>query len=125
MVQYQDRLRFENLVVWQKAQKLGRLIYEISSTGSLAKDFALKNQMRRAVISIFSNIAEGQGRFSTKEYLHYLSIANGSTYELISQVHFARELGFIEDQESSNIVGLCNEVSLMIKALRKSRAETL
>jgi len=113
--------RFENLIVWQKAQRLALLIYEKSATGPFAKDYPLKGQIRRAAISIFSNIAEGQGRFSPKEYRHYLSISNGSVYELISQVHFARKLGYLTAAESEAILNLCSETSKMIKGLRNSK----
>jgi len=96
------------------------LIYRASSTGQFAKDYALKNQIRRAALSISSNIAEGQGRFGPKEFRNYLSIANGSIYEVISQVHFARDLGYVTPIEAEDILARCSEVSRMVKGLRNS-----
>jgi len=112
--------RFEDLLVWQKAKELGLLVYGVSGTGEFGKDYAIKNQIRRAVISISSNIAEGQGRMGPKSFSNYLSIANGSTYEVISQIHFARDLGYLTPIEAEEILARCSEVSRMVKGLRNS-----
>ena len=112
--------RFEDLNVWVRAQELGEIIFELTATNPFAKAFSLKDQARRAVLSISSNIAEGQGRFSKKEFRHYLSIANGSTYEVISLTHFARRTGHLSDFNAEDILGRCSEISRMIKGLRNS-----
>ena len=112
--------RFEDLIVWQKAQDLGVMIYSTSGKGQFAKDYGIKNQIRRAGLSISSNIAEGQGKYSNKEFRNYLSIANGSVYEVISLIHFAEKLGFISKAEALNVLSKCSEISKMIKGLRNS-----
>ena len=115
-----DKHRFENLVVWQKAQDLALVVYKQTSVGPFAKDYVLCNQIRRAAISIFSNIAEGKGRFSRKENRHFLAIANGSTYEVISQIHFAEKLGYMTEIEAKKLLDRCSEISRMLKGLRNS-----
>ena len=112
--------RFEDLKVWQKAQDLGVFIYETTDIGELAKDYGIRNQIRRASLSISSNIDEGQGRYSSKEFRNYLSIANGSVYEVISLIHFAGRLRLIEKDVASMIILNCTEISKMIKGLRNS-----
>jgi four helix bundle protein len=112
--------RFEDLLVWNKAQNLGQFIYELTATGNLAKDFSLKDQIRRAVLSISSNIAEGQGRYSNKEFRRYLAIANGSTYEVISLIRFAQGVGHMTQIEADRVIEKCSEISRMIKGLRNS-----
>ena len=112
--------RFEDLHVWKKAQALGQLIYELTATGNLTRDFSLKDQIRRAALSISSNIAEGQGRYSNKEFRNYLSIANDSTYEVISLTRFAHGVGHITHIEAEEVVERCSEISRMIKGLRNS-----
>ena len=112
--------RFEDLHVWKKAQALGQLIYELTATGNLVRDFSLKDQIRRAVLSISSNIAEGQGRYSNKEFRRYLSISNGSTYEVISLTRFAHGVGHITRIKAEDVVERCSEISRMIKGLRNS-----
>jgi four helix bundle protein len=112
--------RFEDLIVWQKAQDLGVMIYSTSGDGLFAKDHGIKNQIRRASLSVSSNIAEGQGKYSNKEFRNYLAIANGSVYEVISLIHFAEKLKLVSQVEAMTIISKCSEVSKMIKGLRNS-----
>ncbi|MCJ7500176.1 four helix bundle protein [bacterium] len=112
--------RFEDLIVWQKAQDLGVIIYSTSGSGQFARDFGIKNQIRRASLSVSSNIAEGQGRYSNKEFKNYLSIANGSLYEVISLIHFSEKLNLVTRVEALTIISKCSEISKMIKGLRNS-----
>lgn len=111
---------FEELHVWQKAQALGLFIYELTATGYLSRDFSLKDQIRWAALSISSNIAEGQGRYSNKEFRRFLSIANGSTYEVISLIQFSNKIGYLDKTEADIIIENCSEISRMIKGLRNS-----
>lgn len=74
--------RFEDIESWKLAREVTKLIYEISSSGSFSRDFALVNQIRRASISILSNIAEGFERSGNKEFLQFLAIAKGSCGEV-------------------------------------------
>ena len=110
--------RFEDLIVWQKAMDLSKEIYRITSQGRFAKDRGLKDQIRRASVSILSNIAEGFGKYSNQEFKKYLAIANGSSFEVRAQLHLGRELDYIGDLEAEIIIKLCVEVSRLIAALR-------
>lgn len=111
--------RFEKLNVWKKAKNLSVEIYRLTSIEPFSKDWSLKDQIRKAAISIPSNIAEGQGRFGKREFQNYLSIANGSTYEVMTQIHIARDPGYITPMEAADLIGRYTEVSKMIKGLRK------
>ena len=86
---------YKDLIAWQKSMQLAKEVYVL--TKNLPKDelFSLTNQLRRAAVSIFSNIAEGNGRLSRKEYLHFLSIARGSKSEVETQLLFCVELGCV------------------------------
>ncbi len=91
--------RFEDIESWKKARGCTRLIYEMSSQGNFTRDFALRDQIRRAVISIMSNIAEGFERGGDKEFIQFLSIAKGSCGEVRSQLFAAFDQNYItEDQ---------------------------
>ena len=113
---------FEQLIVWQKSAVIAELIHEITSQGDISKDYWFKNQIRSAGISISSNIAEGYGRYSDKEFMRFLSIANGSTYEVRSQVLIAQRLRYVADDNAQKITNMCLEVSRMIEGLRKTIA---
>lgn len=112
--------RFEDLNVWVKAQDLGEIIFKLSATYPFSKEFSLKDQIRRAALSISSNIAEGQGSFSRKEFRYYLSVANGSTYEVISLIHFAKKTGYVSVCDVEDIHSGCSEISRMLKGLGKN-----
>lgn len=113
---------FEQLIVWQKAAVITELIHEMTSQGVFSKDYWFKNQIRSAGISISSNIAEGFGRYSDKEFMRFLSIANGSTYEARSQIRIAQRLRYVTDDNAQKITNMCLEVSRMIEGLRKTIA---
>ena len=86
---------FKNLIVWQKAMALVKAVYALSKQFPSEERYALTDQIRRAVISIPSNIAEGNGRASNADYGHFLSIARGSLYETMTQLQVAVDLGYI------------------------------
>ena len=88
--------QFEDLDVWQKARELTRLIYQISSENNFAKDFGLKDQIRRSSVSILSNISEGFERGSNKEFILFLSYAKGSCGELRTQLYVALDQNYID-----------------------------
>jgi four helix bundle protein len=111
---------FEDLIAWQKSKKLSVMVYHCTETGQFSRDFALKDQIRRAVISVMSNIAEGFERHSPKEFQHFLSIARGSAAEVRSQIQLAVELGYINEIESRDIMYLCVELRRIIGGLRSS-----
>ena len=116
--------RFEDLEVWQKAKELTNLIYSLSSSGAFARDFGLRDQMRRAAVSIMSNIAEGFERYSRKEYLNFLNIAKGSAGEVRSLLRVAVEVGYLEQQTYTQLYNQARELSGMlsnqIQAINKS-----
>jgi four helix bundle protein len=84
---------FEDLIVWQKAIALVKLVYVVTDEGGLKRDFGLKDQIRRAAVSISTNIAEGFERSSRKEYLQFLNIAKGSAGEVRSLCRVALDVG--------------------------------
>jgi four helix bundle protein len=90
---------FEDLMVWQKGMEIVKQVYLISREGELCRDFALRDQLRRAAISIPTNIAEGFERASRKEYLNFLNYAKGSTGEVRSLLNVAAELGYLEPSQ--------------------------
>ena len=112
--------RFEDLIVWQKSMSLSKEVYRITSDGPWAKDWGLKDQIRRASVSILSNIAEGFGKYSNPEFKKYLAIANGSSFEVRAQLHLARELGYISELEAEMLIRACTDVSKLISGLRRS-----
>lgn len=109
--------RFEDINAWQKARRATRQIYEITSEGSFARDYGLRDQLRRASVSIMANIAEGFGRHSDKEFSHFLSLAHGSAAETQSHLYVALDFNYIDQEQFSSLYELLNEVSRMTLAL--------
>jgi four helix bundle protein len=111
---------YRDLIVWQKAVELVVVIYRITTKFPHAELYGLTSQIRRAAISIPSNIAEGQGRNTTRDFIHFLSIAHGSLKEMETQVIISQRLGFIEDKETSLIIESTNEIGRLISGLSKA-----
>ena len=95
--------RFEDLKVWQGSRDAVNAIYKTSSNGAFARDYALRDQIRRAAISIPSNIAEGFSRHSNKEFIQFLFISKGSAAEVQSQLYTALDQGYISQGEFDSI----------------------
>jgi four helix bundle protein len=91
--------RFEDIEAWKRARQMTRKIYAMSRDGALSRDFGLKDQMRRASVSSMSNIAEGFERDGTQEFIHFLTMAKGSSGELRSQLYVALDEGYITQQQ--------------------------
>ena len=91
--------RFEDLEVWQRAKDLTNLIYKHSTDGTFSRDFGLRDQMRRAAISIMSNIAEGFESQTQAMFIKYLAYAKGSAGELRAQLYIARDQGYITEED--------------------------
>ena len=108
---------FKNLIVWQKAMELTKMVYSLIRCFPAEERYALGDQLRRAVVSIPSNIAEGNGRAGNKGYAHFLAIARGSLYETITQLELAKELGYIESYDG--VEAVANEVSRMLTSMLK------
>ena len=103
--------RFEDVQAWQKARVLVREIYRVSGEGPFRRDFGLKDQIRRAAVSVMSNIAEGFERNSDNELRRFLFIAKGSCGEVVSQVYVALDLGYLSEQEFESLQELARDVS--------------
>ena len=112
--------RFEDLIAWQKARELTRLIYLHTGDGSFARDFGLRDQIRRASVSLMSNIAEGFERGSRPEFHHFLVIAKGSCAEVRSQLYIAKDVGYLSELDFNTLMDLSTEVSRIIGGLRSS-----
>ena len=110
----------KNLKAWQKAIELNKEVYALAKELPKNETYALSDQMRRAVISIPSNIAEGKGRRSDREYLQFLSIARGSCYELETQLYLCEELGLLEKGSIAAAMTLCTETCKLLSGLIKS-----
>lgn len=106
-----------DLIVWQKAMLLVKEIYRASSRFPEDERFGLTSQVRRAAVSIPSNIAEGRARSTKKDYLHFLHIALGSSAELETQLEIARELSFLSDSEHTTTLRALEEVRRMLIAM--------
>ncbi len=104
--------KYKDLKVWQKAIELTKLIYEITRSFPTEEKFGLTNQIRRACVSIPSNIAEGAGRNSNKEFVQFIAIATGSCYEVETQLIIAMELKYLANQE--NVFTLIEEIQKML-----------
>ena len=111
---------FKELKVWQKGIELCKLIYEICAEFPTQEKYALKSQIERSAVSIPSNIAECCGRIGNKEFQHFLSIANGSAYELETQLILAKEFGYIKNEKFIEFNLLISEIEKMIFSLYNS-----
>ncbi|MDJ0755563.1 MAG: four helix bundle protein [Ardenticatenaceae bacterium] len=112
--------KFEDLIAWQKARLLTREIYRITEKTGFRKDWGLTNQMRRAAVSIMSNIAEGFERNRPKEFQHFLSIAKASSGEVRSLLYVARDVKYIDADEFCQLFDLSLEVGRITNGLRGS-----
>ena len=111
------RSSFEDLVVWQKSMDLVEVTYSLIDKLPSYERNALKDQMRRSVTSIPSNIAEGQQRESAKEFTYFLSIAKGSAGELFTQISICERLGYLQENEIKQAIDLIKQIKKMIETL--------
>jgi four helix bundle protein len=111
--------RFEDVEAWEKGRELTRCIYQITSKNEFARDFALKDQIRRAAISITSNIAEGFERAGNREFIQFLAIARGSASELKSQLYAALDAEYIDQREFGELYKLAHSTVLLISGFVK------
>ena len=115
-----EKYQFENLNAWQQAKVLATSVYQLVAKFPQYEQFALSSQVRRAVISVPSNIAEGSGRMSYKEKIHFLEIAYGSLLETYCQLQIAVDLGYIGTEDLAAIKPKFFDTSRLISGLRKS-----
>lgn len=109
---------YKDLIVWQKAMELAEEVYLLCKHFPKDEQYAFTNQLHRAVVSIPSNIAEGKGRTSKAEFLHYLSVANGSLAEVDTQLLLAVRFGYLNQNQVEKALGLREEISRMLTSLR-------
>ena len=113
---------FRELRVWQRAKALAVAVYRVTSKGSLARDLALRDQLRRAAVSVPSNIAEGDERDTNKDSVRFLYIAKGSLAELRTQLEIACEIGALDKTVYQNLEAESAELGLMLGSQIKSRS---
>ena len=113
-----------DLIAWQKATDLVIEIYARTEPFPKSEIFGLTNQMRRASVSIPSNIAEGQGRSSKKDFIHFLHIARGSLQELETQIIIAFRLEFLPENSRAFLLSLTNELSKILNGLIRALSPT-
>lgn len=112
--------RFKELLVWQKAIDLAVDVYRVTEKLPKEERFGLISQINRCVVSIPSNIAEGAGRNTSKEFNNFLGVAQGSSFELDTQLIISNRLNFISNQEYQNIESQLEHIQNMIAKLKKS-----
>ena len=110
---------YRELIVWQKAMDLAEEVYRIVKSFPKEEQFALSDQLRRAAVSVPSNIAEGYGRKAAKEYGRFLNIARGSNNEVETQLLLSVRLGYSTEACIENAMHLCGEIGKMLNAITK------
>jgi len=109
--------RFEDLKAWKKARELVREVYGLCAEGALKRDFGLRDQLCRAAVSSMSNIAEGFGRKSDKDFAHFLDMARGSAVEVQSLLYVALDVLYIGEEEFQRLNRLADETAALIGGL--------
>ena len=111
---------YQDLIAWQKSMDLVEMVYQ--TTGQFLKEelYGLTNQLRRAAVSVPSNIAEGQGRRSANDFGRFLAIAYGSLCEAETQVLIAQRLGYLNDAQTDTLISIAGEVGRLINGLINS-----
>jgi four helix bundle protein len=106
--------RFEDIDAWKKARELTKIIYEVTAQGKLATDFSLRDQLRRAAVSIMANIAEGFEREGNKEFRQFLATAKGSAGEVKALLYVALDAGLTSTEQFQRISALADEASRLL-----------
>ncbi len=114
---------YRDLLVWQKGIEVAKLTYSLTRVFPSDEKFGLVSQMRRAAVSISSNIAEGQARHTTGEFIPFISHSEGSVAELSTQFHLATELGFLNHEAAAPPLALLEELRRMLNGLRRKLGE--
>ena len=109
--------RFEDILAWQRAREVTVRVYELTQNGAFSKDFGLRDQVRRASVSVMANIAEGFGRRSDKEFANFLNMAHGSAAECQSHLYMALDLKYLSEAEFELLYTKFDECSRMIIGL--------
>ena len=117
--------QLHKLDCWNESRKLVVAVYQLLNKFPIEERFALSNQLRRSVISVPSNIAEGNGRIAIKEQSHFLEIAYGSIMEVYCQLQIAVDLGYITNEDFEQVKPIINKTSRLISGLRASKIAKL
>lgn len=112
--------RFEDIEAWQHARELTRSVYRISGTGAFGQDYSLRNQIRRAAVSIMANIAEGYERDGNEEFVQFLYIAKASAGEVRSHLYVALDQEYLTREEFTQLAEQAKRISMMIHGLIKA-----
>ncbi len=113
---------YRDLIVWQKGIQLVKRIYELTATFPIEERYGLVSQMRRAAVSIPSNLAEGQARYTTREFVQFISHAEGSAAELDTQLVVSQSLGYCSAGQANEVQDLLAEIRKMLNAMRRKLA---
>jgi four helix bundle protein len=108
---------FRELIVWQKAMVLAREVHVATLKFPKDEIFGLTQQVRRATVSIPSNIAEGNGRATRPDYVHFLHVARGSLFEAETQLELSRDFGYLPDPSFQTLLSLCIEIERMLNSI--------
>ena len=106
--------QFEDVDAWKKARELVKIIYKTTAGGDFSRDFGLRDQIRRAAVSVMSNVAEGFERGGNREFQQFLSVAKGSAGEVKSQLYVALDAGHIDQKDFDHIYQLADETGRLI-----------
>ncbi len=111
---------YRELIVWQRAMDFAEAVYRETGAFPLEETYGLRSQVRRSAVSVPANIAEGQGRKSTREFLHRLSIAHGSPLEAETQILLSRRLGYLQAAPADALLESAGEVGRLVNGLYAS-----
>ena len=112
--------KFEDLIAWQKARELTRAVYIVTASGEFSHDYGLKDQIRRASVSIMSNLAEGFDRASRADFHRFIVIAKGSCAEVRAQLYVALDAGYLNKERFMPLYEMATEEARILAGLRKS-----
>lgn len=116
---------FERLAVWQKSRLLVKKIYALTNEFPEREKFGLSDQLRRAAVSIPSNLAEGSGRMSIKEKIHFCEISYGSLMEVMCQLILSKDLGIISDTSINELRPMIEDIGNMLSAYRRALLKSI
>jgi four helix bundle protein len=111
--------QFEDIEAWQKARQLTKAVYSCSKTGAFSRDFGLRDQMRRASVSVMSNIAEGFERSGRSEFIQFLAMAKGSAGEVEAQLYVALDQQYVDESEFASLKAQARSTKRLIAGFMK------
>jgi four helix bundle protein len=106
--------KFEDIEAWQKARELAKAVYAVTSEGAFARDYGLRDQIRRAAVSVMSNIAEGFDRSGNREMIQFLFIAKASAAEIQAQLYVGLDAGYLQQEQFQKLYKLAGDTSRLI-----------